>query len=69
MNQPRASRPYMPGYGIVGPTQGSGLLPLMGRSECYSNHLSSGDEFVAPSLAICAFGGSTPRITPLPVSS
>src|SRR6266498_1374987 len=27
MNQPRASRPYMPGYGIVGPTQGSGLLP------------------------------------------
>jgi hypothetical protein len=24
---PRASRPYMPGYGIVGPTQGSGLLP------------------------------------------
>jgi hypothetical protein len=27
MDQPRASRPYMPGYGIVGPTQGSGLLP------------------------------------------
>jgi len=24
---PRASRPYMPGYGIVGPDQGSGLLP------------------------------------------
>jgi pyridoxamine 5'-phosphate oxidase-like protein len=24
---PRASRPYMPGYGILGPTQGSGLLP------------------------------------------
>ncbi len=27
MDQPRASRPYMPGYGIVGPDQGSGLLP------------------------------------------
>jgi hypothetical protein len=27
MDTPRASRPYMPGYGILGPTQGSGLLP------------------------------------------
>jgi len=27
MDTPRASRPYMLGYGIVGPTQGSGLLP------------------------------------------
>jgi hypothetical protein len=26
MDTPRASRPYMPGYGILGPTQGSGLL-------------------------------------------
>lgn len=25
--EPKASRPYMPGYGIVGPTEGSGLLP------------------------------------------
>jgi hypothetical protein len=24
---PRASRPYMPGYGIQGPDEGSGLLP------------------------------------------
>jgi len=23
---PRASRPYMPGYGLLGPTEGSGLL-------------------------------------------
>ena len=23
--EPKASRPYMPGYGIVGPTEGSGL--------------------------------------------
>jgi hypothetical protein len=23
----QASRPYMPGYGIVGPEEGSGLLP------------------------------------------
>ena len=27
MSDPRASRPYMPGYGIVGPTEGHGLLP------------------------------------------
>jgi PPOX class probable F420-dependent enzyme len=27
VEQPRVSRPYMPGYGIVGPTEGSGLLP------------------------------------------
>jgi hypothetical protein len=27
MDPPRASRPYMPGYGIVGPAEGSGLLP------------------------------------------
>lgn len=25
--EPKASRPYMPGYGIAGPTEGSGLLP------------------------------------------
>jgi PPOX class probable F420-dependent enzyme len=24
---PRASRPHMPGYGILGPTEGTGLLP------------------------------------------
>ena len=27
MSEPRAQRPYMPGYGIVGPDKGSGLLP------------------------------------------
>ena len=27
LSEPHASRPYMPGYGIVGPTEGSGLLP------------------------------------------
>jgi PPOX class probable F420-dependent enzyme len=27
MTGPTPSRPYMPGYGIVGPDQGSGLLP------------------------------------------
>ncbi len=25
--EPRASRPFMPGYGVVGPDEGSGLLP------------------------------------------
>ena len=27
MGEPRASRPYMPGYGVQGPEEGSGLLP------------------------------------------
>ncbi len=27
MAEPRASRPYMPGYGTKGPTEGRGLLP------------------------------------------
>jgi PPOX class probable F420-dependent enzyme len=27
MFTPRASRPYMPGYGVQGPDEGSGLLP------------------------------------------
>lgn len=27
MNEARAERPYMPGYGIAGPAEGSGLLP------------------------------------------
>jgi len=27
MTEPRASRPYMPGYGTKGPTEGRGLLP------------------------------------------
>jgi len=27
MTQPRASRPYMPGYGTLGPEEGTGLLP------------------------------------------
>jgi PPOX class probable F420-dependent enzyme len=26
-SEPKASRPYMPGYGIAGPGEGSGLLP------------------------------------------
>ena len=27
MNEPRAERPFMPGYGLLGPDQGTGLLP------------------------------------------
>jgi PPOX class probable F420-dependent enzyme len=30
---PRASRPHMPGYGIRGPTQGTGLLPWSWAAE------------------------------------
>jgi hypothetical protein len=26
MDLPEAARPYMPGYGILGPTEGQGLL-------------------------------------------
>ena len=27
MTEPRADRPYMPGYGTLGPDEGTGLLP------------------------------------------
>ena len=27
MGEPHASRPYMPGYGLLGPDEGTGLLP------------------------------------------
>ncbi len=27
MGEPQASRPYMPGYGVLGPREGTGLLP------------------------------------------
>jgi hypothetical protein len=27
MAEPRATRPYMPGYGLLDATQGTGLLP------------------------------------------
>jgi hypothetical protein len=30
---PRASRPHMPGYGILGPTEGTGLLPWWWATE------------------------------------
>jgi PPOX class probable F420-dependent enzyme len=33
MEIPRISRPYMPGYGIAGPDQGSGLLPWSWAAE------------------------------------
>jgi PPOX class probable F420-dependent enzyme len=33
METPRISRPYMPGYGIAGPDQGSGLLPWSWAAE------------------------------------
>lgn len=31
--EPRASRPYMPGYGILGPGEGRGLLPWSWAAE------------------------------------
>lgn len=27
MDEPRSTRPHMPGYGVLGPTEGTGLLP------------------------------------------
>jgi PPOX class probable F420-dependent enzyme len=33
MAEPRASRPHMPGYGIRGPDEGSGLLPWSWAAE------------------------------------
>ena len=37
MTTPRASRPHMPGYGVVGPTEGSGLLPWSWAEERLSS--------------------------------
>lgn len=33
MSEPDAKRPYMPGYGILGPDEGTGLLPWSWASE------------------------------------
>jgi PPOX class probable F420-dependent enzyme len=33
MDNPEISRPYMPGYGIAGPAEGSGLLPWSWAAE------------------------------------
>jgi PPOX class probable F420-dependent enzyme len=33
MNSPEISRPHMPGYGILGPAEGSGLLPWSWAAE------------------------------------
>ncbi len=33
MEIPRVSRPHMPGYGVVGPAEGSGLLPWSWAAE------------------------------------
>ncbi|HKA48542.1 MAG TPA: pyridoxamine 5'-phosphate oxidase family protein [Candidatus Dormibacteraeota bacterium] len=33
MTEPRASRPYMPGYGLLGPDEGTGLLPWQWAEE------------------------------------
>jgi hypothetical protein len=37
MNSPQVSRPYMPGYGILGPDEGSGLLPWSWAAERLSH--------------------------------
>ena len=33
MAEPRASRPHMPGYGVLGPDEGTGLLPWSWAAE------------------------------------
>jgi hypothetical protein len=41
MSEPRASRPYMPGYGVQGADEGAGLLPwawAQGRLEASRNY-------------------------------
>jgi PPOX class probable F420-dependent enzyme len=37
MGSPEISRPYMPGYGILGPAEGSGLLPWSWAAERLSS--------------------------------
>jgi hypothetical protein len=45
--RPVASRPHMPGYGLLGPDQGSGLLPWSWAEERLS---ASHDYWVATVL-------------------
>ena len=33
MTDPKVTRPFMPGYGIAGPTDGTGLLPWSWATE------------------------------------
>src|SRR5436305_14409940 len=44
MSEPKASRPYMPGYGIVGAEEGGGLLPW---SSAVAHLTASHDYWVA----------------------
>jgi general stress protein 26 len=37
MNSPQVTRPFMPGYGILGPDEGSGLLPWSWAAERLSH--------------------------------
>lgn len=60
MSEPRASRPEMPGYGIVGPDAGGGLLPWSWAEERLNNshnfwlatHWPDGRPHVMPVWAI-----------------
>jgi PPOX class probable F420-dependent enzyme len=57
MPEPKASRPHMPGYGMVGPLEGSGLLPWTWAQDRLA---SSHDYWVA---TVHPAGG--PHVTPV----
>ncbi len=57
MTEPRASRPHMPGYGVVGPSEGRGLLPWAWAQE---RLVSSHDYWLAT-----VHPGGSPHVMPV----
>jgi hypothetical protein len=55
--EPEASRPYMPGYGILGPDEGTGLLPWLWATQRLA---SSHDYWVAT-----VWPDGRPHVTPV----
>ena len=54
MEPPRADRPFMPGYGLLGPTEGTGLLSwrwahdrLVAFSPCWSSVIAAHRPWIA----------------------
>jgi general stress protein 26 len=58
MGEPRASRPYMPGYGIVDAASGSGLMPWAEAEEVLSGSANYW-------LATASASGGAPHLMPV----
>ena len=76
MSEPNARRPYMPGYGIVGPGEGRGLLPWSWAEErLIASHdywvatvWPDGRPHVMPSSTIAVVDGSDLRVSEMAVA-